>query len=86
MFTPAAEANGAGYASFAFRVNDGTVDAVATNTVTIDVTAVNDAPSFTQAGDQSVNEDAGAADRSRFRGGCDPAAGPTKRARRSPTT
>ena len=60
VFTPAAEANGAGYASFAFRVNDGTVDAVGANTVTIDVTAVNDAPDFTQAGNQSRNEDAGA--------------------------
>jgi Cadherin-like/Bacterial Ig domain len=49
-----------GYASFTFRVNDGTVDAVAANTITIDVTAINDAPSFTQAGNQSVNEDAGA--------------------------
>ena len=43
-FTPAADANGAGYDSFQFRVNDGTVDSAASYTMTIDVTAVNDAP------------------------------------------
>ncbi len=50
-FTPAANANGAGYASFTFQVQDnggtanGGVDLDSTpNTITINVTAVNDAP------------------------------------------
>ena len=50
-FAPAANANGAGYASFTFQVRDnggtanGGVDLDATpNTITIDVTSVNDAP------------------------------------------
>ncbi|MDI1227824.1 MAG: cadherin-like domain-containing protein, partial [bacterium] len=53
-FTPAANANGAGYANFTFQVRDdggtanGGVDTDATaNTMTINVTAVNDAPSGT---------------------------------------
>ncbi|MBS0473503.1 MAG: tandem-95 repeat protein [Proteobacteria bacterium] len=54
VFTPAANANGAGYASFTFQVQDngGTanggadLDPVA-RTITVDVTAVNDAPSGT---------------------------------------
>ena len=41
-YTPPANANGRGYASFTFKVNDGTVDS-AQYTMTIDVTAVNDA-------------------------------------------
>ncbi|WP_193372560.1 FG-GAP repeat domain-containing protein, partial [Planktothrix mougeotii] len=44
QFTPVANANGSGYANFKFTVNDGTLDSVAANTITIDVTAVNDAP------------------------------------------
>ena len=50
-FTPAANANGAGYASFTFQVEDdgGTANGgvnldQSANTMTIDVTAVNDAP------------------------------------------
>ncbi|WP_043938749.1 Ig-like domain-containing protein, partial [Planktothrix prolifica] len=43
QFTPVANANGSGYANFKFTVNDGTLDSVAANTITIDVTAVNDA-------------------------------------------
>ncbi len=53
-FNPAADANGAGYASFAFQVQDGGgtanggIDVNATpNTLTVNVTAVNDAPSGT---------------------------------------
>ncbi|MFZ2950031.1 MAG: Ig-like domain-containing protein, partial [Desulfuromonadaceae bacterium] len=52
-FTPAADANGAGYASFTFQVRDdggllnGGVDLDASaNTFTIDVTPVNDAPTL----------------------------------------
>ena len=51
MFTPAANANGAGYASFTFQVQDdggtanGGVDLdQSANTITINVTSVNDAP------------------------------------------
>jgi hypothetical protein len=50
-FVPQANANGLGYASFSFQVQDngGVADggqdmAVASNTITLDVTAVNDAP------------------------------------------
>ena len=53
-FNPAADANGAGYASFTFQVRDdggtanGGIDVDATpNTLTVNVTAVNDAPSGT---------------------------------------
>ncbi|HEV7801125.1 MAG TPA: DUF4347 domain-containing protein, partial [Burkholderiales bacterium] len=58
VFTPAANANGAGYASFTFQVQDnggGTtnIDAVA-RTMTIDVTAVNDAPVNTMPAAQST--------------------------------
>jgi hypothetical protein len=56
-FTPAATFNGS--TSFTYRASDG----VATSnvaTVTVTVTAVNDAPSFTKGADQTVNEDAGA--------------------------
>ena len=43
VFRPAANANGSGYGSFTFSVNDGTVDSSSTYTMTVDVTAVNDA-------------------------------------------
>ncbi len=64
-FTPAANANGAGYMSFTFQVQDdggilsGGVDTDATaNTMTIDVTALNDGPEITSpAGTLAVNED-----------------------------
>src|SRR5204863_5046752 len=67
VFTPAANANGAAYASFSFQVRDDgatggpnqNTDASA-NTMTIDVTAVNDAPSFTLPTPTTTsNEDAG---------------------------
>ena len=43
-FTPAANTNGPAYASFTFRVSDGTDDSTDEYTMTMDVTAVNDAP------------------------------------------
>ena len=43
-FTPAANAHGAGYATFMFKVSDGTDESAAAYTMTIDVDAVNDAP------------------------------------------
>ena len=65
-FTPTANANGNNYASFAFQVRDdgGTANGgvntdQSANTMTIDVNAVNDTPSFTVGADQTVNEDAG---------------------------
>ena len=66
-FTPASNASGAGYASFTFRVQDdggtangGTdLDPVA-NTLTIDVTPANDAPSLNPLGPSltAIDEDA----------------------------
>lgn len=44
VFTPAANAAAPGYASIGFKVSDGTALSAAANTLTIDVTAVNDAP------------------------------------------
>ncbi len=44
VFTPVANANGMDYASFEFRVSDGEDDSDATYTVTMHVTADNDAP------------------------------------------
>ncbi|MDB5804566.1 MAG: hypothetical protein JWN73_1888 [Betaproteobacteria bacterium] len=66
-FTPAANANGAGYASFTFQVQDngGTanggvdLDPVA-RTLTVNVTSVNDAPVLSGANDlAAITEDAG---------------------------
>jgi hypothetical protein len=57
VFTPAAHANGGGYASFTFQVQDdgGTANGVdldpTPNTLTVNVTAVNDAP---QGADNTV--------------------------------
>ena len=53
-FTPAADGYGSGYASFTFRVSDGTAESASTYTMTIDVTPVNDAPA---AADQTVTTD-----------------------------
>ena len=47
VFTPAANANGDGYASFQFTVHDGDTDSLSTNTITVDVSGVNDAPTVT---------------------------------------
>ncbi|ADC63833.1 Hemolysin-type calcium-binding region [Allochromatium vinosum DSM 180] len=44
IFTPAANANGSGYASFGFKVSDGTAVSTAAYSMTVNVTAVNDAP------------------------------------------
>ena len=43
-FSPAAHANGAGYASFTFKVSDGLDDSAETYTMTFDVAARNDPP------------------------------------------
>ena len=47
-YEPTINQNGAGYASFTFKVNDGTVDSTAEYTMTIDVNQVND-PAFADA-------------------------------------
>jgi len=64
LFTPAANANGTNYASFTFQVQDdggtanGGIDLdPAPKTMTIDVTAVNDAPVNAVPGSQTTNED-----------------------------
>ena len=46
-FNPALNENGTAYATFDFTVNDGTTDSVNANTITYNVTAVNDAPEGT---------------------------------------
>ena len=53
-YTPAADGHGSGYASFTFRVSDGTAESAAAYTMTIDVTPVNDAPT---AADGTVTTD-----------------------------
>jgi VCBS repeat-containing protein len=55
-FTP--NANFAGAGSFTYKANDGTIDSAPAN-ASVTVNPVNDAPSFTKGGDQTVNEDAG---------------------------
>ena len=63
-YTPPADANGAGFASFTFQVQDdgGVLNAgidldASPNTLTINVTAVNDAPVNTVPGAQTTPED-----------------------------
>jgi hypothetical protein len=65
-FVPAANANGSPEASFTFQVQDnggtanGGVDTdPSANTITINVTPVNDAPTFNAGANQTVAEDAG---------------------------
>ena len=43
-FRPSPNANGAPYASFTFKVSDGTADSTSANTITTNVTPVNDPP------------------------------------------
>jgi Ca2+-binding RTX toxin-like protein len=44
QFVPALNGNGSGYVSIGFKVSDGAAFAVSANTLSIDVTSVNDAP------------------------------------------
>ena len=56
-FNPAADENGSSYTTFNFTVNDGDSDSSTPNTITVNVTAVNDAPvADNETG--VVNEDA----------------------------
>jgi hypothetical protein len=83
-FVPAANANGAGYASFTFQVQDnggtaaGGVDLdQSPNTISINVNAVNDAPTFTEATTTVVrNEDAGPQTIANFLTAISPGGGP----------
>jgi hypothetical protein len=63
-YIPAANANGSATITLNIQDNgttaNGGVDTSAAQTFVINVTAVNDAPSFTKGGDQTVPEDAGA--------------------------
>jgi uncharacterized delta-60 repeat protein len=63
-YTPAANASGTATVTVAIHDNggiaNGGVDTSATQTFTITVNAVNDAPGFTKGANQTVNEDAGA--------------------------
>jgi len=63
-FTPAANASGSATITLTLSDDGGTanggVDTSGTQTFTINVTAVNDAPSFTKGSDISIAEDAGA--------------------------
>jgi len=56
-YTPVPDYNGSD--SFTFKANDGTVDSNLA-TVSIALTAVNDAPTFTKGADQTVAQDSGA--------------------------
>ncbi len=62
-FTPAADANGISTVDVVLKDNGGTanggIDSTAHVTFTITISAVNDAPSFSNIGNQSVMEDAG---------------------------
>ena len=63
-YTPAANANGSAAITLTLQDDAGTatggVDTSAAQTFTINVTAVNDVPSFTKGADQTVFEDSGA--------------------------
>ena len=57
VFRPAANANGASYDTFTFTVNDGTTDSASSYTMTVDVTAVNDAPTISAVTLNDFTED-----------------------------
>lgn len=58
-FTPAPDANGNAYTTFTFKVFDGSLYSSADYTLTINVSAVNDSPSFTKGADQNHLTNAG---------------------------
>ena len=57
VFRPAANANGASYDTFTFTVNDGTTDSASSYTMTVNVTAVNDAPTISAVTLNDFTED-----------------------------
>ena len=58
-FLPAANDNGSPYATFGFKVFDGTDYSTSSYTMTINVNAVNDEPTFLAFNPLAVNEDSG---------------------------
>uniref|UniRef100_UPI000556D3EA beta strand repeat-containing protein n=1 Tax=Aquimarina latercula TaxID=987 RepID=UPI000556D3EA len=58
-FTPTPNLNGTNAGTISFTTNDGT-DTSSPASVTFDITAVNDEPSFTAGANETINEDAGA--------------------------
>ncbi|HVQ39314.1 MAG TPA: tandem-95 repeat protein [Pyrinomonadaceae bacterium] len=59
-YTPAANASGSATITIALKDNGGGTDTSASQTFVINLTAVNDVPSFTKGPNQTVPEDAGA--------------------------
>jgi uncharacterized delta-60 repeat protein len=59
-YTPAADLSGSSVVTVTLQDNGGGTDTSAPQEFTIDIVSVNDAPSFTGGGNQTVNEDAGA--------------------------
>ncbi|WP_221409502.1 tandem-95 repeat protein [Marinoscillum furvescens] len=59
-YTPAANAYGSATVSVTLNDGQATNNLSSTETFTITINGVNDAPSFTKGGDQSIDEDAGA--------------------------
>ena len=59
-FTPATDANGSATVTVSLSDNGGGADTSADTTITITVSPINDAPSFTTGGSVTVNEDSGA--------------------------
>ena len=60
VFTPAANENGTGYASFDFTVSDGELSSSPANTITLDVTPVNDIPTGINLSSTEVDENVSA--------------------------
>ncbi|WP_299256111.1 hypothetical protein, partial [uncultured Aquimarina sp.] len=58
-FTPSADLNGTNAGTISFTTNDGN-DTSSPASVTFNITAVNDEPSFTAGANEGINEDAGA--------------------------
>ena len=58
-FTPAANANGSTDVDVTLSDNGGGADTSGTQTFTITIDSVNDAPSFTEGADETVPEDSG---------------------------
>ena len=56
-YTPLENENGSSYTSFGFKVNDGEANSTTPYTMTIDVDALNDAPTVTSTAITSIDED-----------------------------
>ncbi|MGA1940680.1 immunoglobulin-like domain-containing protein [Arcobacter sp. YIC-310] len=58
-YTPVANENGSFYSSFTFKVNDGNLDSTSAYTMTVNVTAVDDAPEITTTLDNQTQVEDG---------------------------